>query len=88
MLLIIVYFQRPYPQTIFALIIHERRTTSQILQYGLSYAEKEILYAVEHHHVTILSAETGSGKTTRTNPSIQKCLNSSFKQATPSMIRK
>jgi len=38
----------------------------------MSYSEKEILYAVEHNDVTIISAETGSGKTTRTSFSIHR----------------
>jgi HrpA-like RNA helicase len=31
-----------------------------------TYAEKEILYAIEKHDIVMISAETGSGKTTRT----------------------
>jgi HrpA-like RNA helicase len=51
--------------------IHER-IASHPPQYPCLNAEKEILYAVEHNDVVMISAETGSGKTTRMFSLIQK----------------
>lgn len=52
-------------EMISSIISYNVRPACKFLQYKIPYIEKEIIYGIENNDVLLITAETGSGKTTR-----------------------